>query len=119
MKFWCFMLGALLSVLSVVGITAVTTWIVIDREPIFKSEHKKPNDISGYNDSEVTNIISLKKKQASLFRSEETIDLDDKNQVDGLRTGVLVIDKGTNAYLKASDSLTGYTWLIDERSCKK
>ena len=56
-KFSCFMLGALLSVLSVAVITMVTTWIIIDREPIFKSEHKKPLDISGYGDSEVTNII--------------------------------------------------------------
>ena len=56
-KFSCFILGALLSVLSVVVITAVTTWLIIDREPVFKSEHKKPNDISGYNDPEVTNIV--------------------------------------------------------------
>ena len=66
-------------------------------------------------------VLKQKKAQASLFRSDDMIDLDDKSQVDGLRSGVLVIklDGKDKAYLKSSEAEEGFSWLIDERSCKQ
>ena len=116
-KFCCFMFGALLSVLSVVAITIAVTYFTLKEEPMFKSNHHVPTLLSGYNDINVASIIQSKKAQASIFRSEEAIDLDDSSQVEGLQSGRLVIQNGENAYLRASESQADYTWLIDERSC--
>ena len=48
-KFCCFMWGSFLSVLSVIIIAVVATWLILKRDPIFKSEHKAPDfTFSGY-----------------------------------------------------------------------
>ena len=110
-KFCCFMFGALLSVLSVVVISiGVTYWINKKEEPIFKSDHHEPTLLSAYNDQAVMEIIENKKALASKFRSDDTIDLDDSSQVDGLRSGVLTIklDGVDKAYLRGSEATDGF-----------
>ena len=116
------MFGALLSVLSVVVISiGATYWMLSQEEPIFKSDHHVPTLLSAYNDKDVMNVIEAKKALASRFRSEDMINLDDQSQVDGLRSGVLKIklDGKDKAYLKGLQATDGFSWLIDDRSCKQ